>query len=226
MNVSNNSCPLASEGCLDKLTVEEFTLSDGSHVHYCEECDLLWAQRTSCKYNSETSTEDALKFNQWLLNKQSWHTNSFESPHSKEIEKISSKRVILHDSLSHQDDPTALLESIEKNIKIKELGILIHNASSREAIHCGSYWPIWEEQARYFFSPTTIKMLMEPTSFQLKASYPVEFLMYENTMKVKKASHPKTAFWRGRVRSLIHRIGGRLNTDDAGHIFYLFSRNI
>ena len=66
---------------------------------------------------------------------------------------------------------------------------------------------------------------MADTTFKLEEAHPVEYLMHKNTVASKKSSHPRTAFWRGPLRSLIHRIGGRLNTQDAGHIVYLFSRD-
>ena len=166
-----------------------------------------------------------VSIDQWIEKNLSWKKEEITHLDFVSPEKTSNERAIIYKSLSHSIEPDSLIRLIHHNAKITELGVLFHNAWSREAIHCGPHWPVWEQEANYFFSPTAISELMKPTSFTLKASYPVEYLMHENTMKAKKVSHPKTAFWRGRIRSLIHRIGGRLNTDDAGHIFYHFTRN-
>lgn len=206
---------------------ESFELPDGRTVCTCEETDLIWADgkdKCDVTFPIQASLEYGL-FDRWLTKKLSWNKADITHLDYVSPEKADTECVTICDSLSHSINPAFLIHSIDNNSKIREFVILIHNASSREAIHCGSHWPTWQQQANYFFSPNAIKILMESTSFKLKASYPVEYLMHENTMMAKRASHPKTAFWRGRVRSLIHRIGGRLNTQDAGHIVYLFSRD-
>ena len=170
-------------------------------------------------------TPQHVSFNLWLEKKLSWKKGETSHLDFVAPEKASSRQAVIYKSLSHNIDPADLIRSINNNAKIKELGILFHNAWSREAIHCGPHWPVWQQQATYFFSPKAIEKLMAETSFKLKDAFPVEYLIHKNTVASKKSSHPRTAFWRGPVRSLIHRIGGRLDTQDAGHIFYLFGRD-
>ena len=206
---------------------ESFDLPDGRVALLCEDKELIQVDN---KHKGSSiipilESPEHISFNQWLDKKLSWKKEDTSHLDFVLPEQGSSKQAIIYQSLSHANEPTSLIRSIDKNPKIKELGILFHNAWSREAIHCGPHWPIWQQQANYFFSTKAINNLMAETSFQLKDAYPVEYLIHKNTVASKKSSHPRTAFWRGPVRSLIHRIGGRLNTDDAGHIFYLFSRN-
>ena len=206
---------------------ESFELPDGRVALLFEDSELIQVDNKDegSSIIPILESPEHISFNQWLDKKLSWKKEDTSHLDFVLPEQGSSKQAIIYQSLSHANEPTSLIRSIDKNPKIKELGILFHNAWSREAIHCGPHWPIWQQQANYFFSTKAINNLMAETSFQLKDAYPVEYLIHKNTVASKKSSHPRTAFWRGPVRSLIHRIGGRLNTDDAGHIFYLFSRN-
>lgn len=221
------NCPFFDKKCERSCLEEAFELPDSRTVCACEETDLIWVDgkdEIGTFLPLQAGPEYGL-FDRWLSKKLSWNKDDITHLDYISPEKATTQCVTIHNSLSHSFNPASLIHSIDNNSMIREFVVLFHNASSREAIHCGSHWPIWQQQANYFFSPKAIKLLMESTSFKLKASYPVEFLMHKYTMMAKRASHPKTAFWRGRVRSLIHRIGGRLNTDDAGHIIYLFSRD-
>ena len=206
---------------------ESFDLPDGRVACLFEDDEFI---RVDNKHQKNAAfplpeTQKHTSFDLWLKKKLFWKKE--ETTHLDYVspEQASNKQAVIHKSLSHNIDPADLIRSINNNAKIKELGILFHNAWSREAIHCGPHWPVWQQQATYFFSPKAIEKLMAETSFKLKDAFPVEYLIHKNTVASKKSSHPRTAFWRGPVRSLIHRIGGRLDTQDAGHIFYLFGRD-
>ncbi|MGB1119422.1 MAG: hypothetical protein ACPGYR_02905 [Chitinophagales bacterium] len=209
-------------------TEESFELPDGRTALLYEDREFILVdemhQNNSALPLQETPQH--ISFNLWLEKKLSWSKGETSHLDFVDPEKASSKQAVIYTSLSHTHDPSALIRTVDSNPKIKELGILFHNAWSRESIHCGPHWPVWQQKANYFLSPKAIKELMAETSFKLEEAYPVEYLMHQNTVASKKSSHPRTAFWRGPLRSLIHRIGGRLNTHDAGHIFYLFSRQV
>jgi hypothetical protein len=218
-----------SDGAGSKELYEEenFTLPDGRVAFLSEDREFIRVddmhQNDSTPPQQETSQQTP--FDLWLKKKLSW--NKEETTHLDYVspEQASSKQAVIYKSFSHTIDPAALIHSVNNNVKIKELGILFHNAWSREAIHCGPHWPVWQQQATYFFSPKAVNDLLAETAFKLTNAYPVEYLIHKNTVASKKSSHPRTAFWRGPVRSLIHRIGGRLDSQDAGHIFYLFTRD-
>ncbi|HAB89597.1 MAG TPA: hypothetical protein DCF84_03595 [Bacteroidetes bacterium] len=233
MDLKDNSHPAeqnqVSDGAGSKELYEEenFTFPDGRVASLFEDREFIRVddmhQKNSTLPLQETPQHTS--FDLWLEKKLSWKKG--ETCHLDFVapEKASSKQAVIYTSLSHTIDPAALIHSVNNNVKIKELGILFHNAWSREAIHCGPHWPVWQQQATYFFSPKAVNHLLAETAFKLIDAYPVEYLIHKNTIASKKSSHPRTAFWRGPVRSLIHRIGGRLDSQDAGHIFYLFSRD-
>ena len=209
------------------LKEDSFDLPDGRVAFLFEDSKYI---RVDNKHQQGSSfplleTPQQASIDLWLKKKLSWKTEEITHLDYTSPEKASSKQAVIYKSLSHSIDPAALIRSVNSNRTIEELGIFFHNAWSREAIHCGPHWPVWQQKANYFFSPKAIKHLLAKTSFKLKDAYPVEYLIHKNTVASKKSSHPRTAFWRGPVRSLIHRIGGRLDTQDAGHIFYLFSRD-
>ncbi|MEC7268142.1 MAG: hypothetical protein VXV82_05930 [Bacteroidota bacterium] len=220
-------CPLSERECKKSCWEESFELPDGRTTCFCEDSDLLWANGKDAReatFPIQASTEYRL-FDQWLAKKLSWDKDDTTHLDYVSPEKTTTACATIYNSLSHSIDPVSLIRSIDNNTGIRQLIILFHNAASREAIHCGPHWPVWQQKANYFFSPKAIEELMNDTSFKLEEAHPVEYLMHKNTIASKKSSHPRTAFWRGPVRSLIHRIGGRLNTHDAGHIVYLFSRD-
>lgn len=225
--IDGHHCLLSQRECKKLCWEESFELPDGRTTYFCEDSDLLWADgKDACEapFPIQASTENRL-FGQWIAKKLSW--NKADITHLDYIspEKATTEYATIYNSLSHSVNPASLIRSIDNNKEIRQLIILFHNASSREAIHCGPHWPVWQQKANYFFSPKAIEELMADTSFKLEEAHPVEYLMHKNTVASKKSSHPRTAFWRGPLRSLIHRIGGRLNTQDAGHIVYLFSRD-
>lgn len=220
-------CPLSERECKKSCWEESFELPDGRTTCFCEDSDLLWADSKDAReatFPIQASIEYRL-FDQWLAKKLSCNIVDITHLDYVSPEKATTEYATIYNSLSHSIDPASLIRSIDNNTGIRQLIILFHNASSREAIHCGPHWPVWQQKANYFFSPKAIEELMADTSFKLEEAHPVEYLMHKNTIASKKSSHPRTAFWRGPVRSLIHRIGGRLNTQDAGHIVYLFSRD-
>jgi len=225
--VDGHHCPLSERDCKKSCWEESFELPDGRTTYFCEDSDLLWADGKDASesvFPIQASTEYRL-FNQWLAKKLSWNEADVSHLDYVSPEKATTEYAAIYNSLSHSVNPASLIRSIDNNTEIRQLIILFHNASSREAIHGGPHWPVWQQKANYFFSPKAIEELMAGTSFKLEEAHPVEYLIHKNTIASKKSSHPRTAFWRGPVRSLIHRIGGRLNTQDAGHIVYLFSRD-
>lgn len=225
--IDGHHCPLSQRECKKSCWEESFKLPDGRTTYLCEDSDLLWADSKEARevlFPIQASTEYRL-FNQWLAKKLSWNKADVSHLDYVSPEKATTEYATIYNSLSHSVNPASLIRSIDNNKEIRQLIILFHNASSREAIHCGPHWPVWQQKANYFFSPKAVEELMADTSFKLEEAHPVEYLMHKNTIASKKSSHPRTAFWRGPVRSLIHRIGGRLNTQDAGHIVYLFSRD-
>ena len=225
--IDGHFCPLSERDCKKSCWEESFELPDGRTTYFCEDSDLLWADGkdvSEAVFPIQASTEYRL-FNQWLAKKLSWNEADVSQLDYVSPEKATTEYAAIYNRLSHSVNPVSLIRSIDNNTGIRQLIILFHNASSREAIHCGPHWPVWQQKANYFFSPKAIEELMKDTSFKLEEAHPVEYLMHKNTITSKKSSHPRTAFWRGPVRSLIHRIGGRLNTQDAGHIVYLFSRD-
>ncbi|MEC8031977.1 MAG: hypothetical protein VX119_01735 [Bacteroidota bacterium] len=225
--IDGHHCPLSQRECKKSCWEESFKLPDGRTTYLCEDSDLLWADSKDAReavFPIQASNENRL-FGQWIAKKLSWNKADITHLDYVSPEKATTEYATIYNSLSHSVNPASLIRSIDNNKEIRQLIILFHNASSREAIHCGPHWPVWQQKANYFFSPKAIEELMADTSFKLKEAHPVEYLMHKNTIASKKSSHPRTAFWRGPVRSLIHRIGGRLNTQDAGHIVYLFSRD-
>ena len=225
--IDGHHCPLSQRECKKSCWEESFKLPDGRTTYFCEDSDLLWADSKDAReavLPIQASNENRL-FGQWIAKELSWNKADITHLDYVSPEKATTEYATIYNSLSHSVNPASLIRSIDNNKEIRQLIILFHNASSREAIHCGPHWPVWQQKANYFFSPKAIEELMADTSFKLKEAHPVEYLMHKNTIASKKSSHPRTAFWRGPVRSLIHRIGGRLNTQDAGHIVYLFSRD-
>ena len=121
-----------------------------------------------------------------MAEKEAFLENRGDNPFGLYIpEKASSKQAVIYKSLSHSIDPAALIRSVNSNRTIEELGIFFHNAWSREAIHCGPHWPVWQQKANYFFSPKAINHLLAETSFKLKDAYPVEYLIHKNTVASK-----------------------------------------
>ena len=225
--IDGHQCPLSERECKKSCWEQPFELPDGRTTYCCEDSDLLWAdskEASEAVFPIQASTENRL-FDQWLAKKLSWNKADVTHLDYVSPEKATTEYATIYNSLSHSVNPASLIRSIDNNTEIRQLIILFHNASSREAIHCGPHWPVWQQKANYFFSPMAIEELMADTSFKLEEAHSVEYLMHKNTVASKQSSHPRTAFWRGPVRSLIHRIGGRLNTQDAGHIVYLFSRD-